>query len=65
MKGTVKWFSSKKRYGFIESQGKDYFVHKRDIQANSELQTGDKIFFEPKEDPKGTRAVKVRKNEKS
>ncbi len=35
--GTVKWFSSKKRYGFIESQGKDYFVHRWDIEANPKL----------------------------
>lgn len=61
MQGTVKWFSMKKGYGFIESEGKDYFVHRWDIQANSELEKGDKVNFEAEQDPKGSKAVKVRK----
>jgi len=28
MEGVVKWFNIKKSFGFIESQGKDYFVHR-------------------------------------
>ncbi len=59
--GVVKWFSIKKAYGFIESQGKDYFVHIKDIEKNLQLEKGDKVSFEPEEDPKGTKAVKVRK----
>ena len=32
MKGTVKWFDTKKGYGFItDSEGKDAFVHQRNI----------------------------------
>ena len=27
IKGTVKWFNDSKGFGFIESSGKDYFVH--------------------------------------
>ena len=61
MEGIVKWFSSKKRYGFIESQGKDYFVHKSDIDKNLNLDKGDKVFFEAQESTKGTKAKKVRK----
>ncbi len=26
-RGTVKWFKEDKGFGFIESNGKDYFVH--------------------------------------
>jgi len=32
-----------------------------DVQKNSQLEKGDKVSFEPEEDPKGTKAVKVRK----
>lgn len=61
MQGVVKWFSSKKRYGFIESQGKDYFVHKLDIEENSILDKGDKVSFEVKETPRGLKAINVKK----
>ncbi|MBA7472808.1 hypothetical protein ES707_08140 [subsurface metagenome] len=61
MEGVVKWFSIKKSFGFIESQGKDYFVHRSDIEANSELENGDKVSFETEEAPKGVKAIKVRK----
>ncbi len=27
IRGTVKWFNESKGFGFIESNGKDYFVH--------------------------------------
>jgi len=47
MEGIVKWFDRKKGFGFIKSEGKDYFVHRWDI--------------EPEESPRGTKAVKVRK----
>jgi len=62
MEGIVKWFSSKRGFGFIESQGRDYFVHISNIEENSKLEKGDKVSFEPKESPKGTKAVKVRKS---
>ena len=61
MQGTIKWFSIKKGYGFIQAQGKDYFVHRWDIEANSELEKGDKVLFEVEKVPKGSKAVKVRK----
>lgn len=61
MQGTVKWFSINKGYGFIVSQGKDYFVHVNDIQKNSQLDEGDKVSFEPQEAKKGVKAVDVRK----
>jgi len=61
MQGIVKWFSINKGYGFIVSQGKDYFVHVNDIQKNSQLDEGDKVSFEPEEAKKGVKAVDVRK----
>ncbi len=61
MEGVVKWFSEKRGFGFIEFQGKDYFVHISKVEKNSYLEKGDKVSFEPEEDPKGTKAVKVRK----
>ncbi|WP_195912917.1 cold-shock protein, partial [Legionella pneumophila] len=27
IRGTVKWFNESKGFGFLESGGKDYFVH--------------------------------------
>ena len=63
MQGIVKWFSKNRGFGFIKSGKKDYFVHRWDIQANSKLKKGDRVSFEPEEDPKGTKAVKVRKIE--
>jgi len=61
MKGLAKWFSSKRGFGFIKSQGRDYFVHISNIEENSKIEKGDKVSFEPKESPKGTKTVKVRK----
>jgi len=60
-KGIIKWFSTKKGFGFIECEGKDYFVHRWDIEANSKIEKGDKVSFEPEENPKGTKAIKVRR----
>ena len=61
MQGTVKWFSSQKGFGFIEFQGKDYFVHISEVEKNSNLEKGDKVYFEAQQALKGSRAVKVRK----
>lgn len=60
MKGTVKWFSEKKSFGFIEFQGKEFFVHKSNIDKNSKIEKGDKVTFEPEKSQKGAFAIKVR-----
>ena len=70
--GTVKWFDSKKGYGFIsdtgfgfitpEDGGKDLFVHHSEIQSGGEYATlndGQKVEFEVGQGQKGPCANKV------
>jgi len=63
--GKVKWFDSKKGYGFISnnSDDKDYFVHFSEIQSDSfkTLEEGQKITFEIGESAKGAVAKNVKK----
>lgn len=64
MNGTVKWFDSKKGYGFITPEkGKDVFVHYSAIEAGHgeyrELHEGDKVSFDVMEGPKGQQASGV------
>lgn len=61
MQGNVKWFNSKKGYGFIESQGKDYFFHISQVEENLELDKGDEVYFEVEQAPKGIKAVNISK----
>ncbi|MBU0690743.1 cold shock domain-containing protein [bacterium] len=60
--GVVKWFSSKKGYGFIETEsGEEIFVHYSSIQGKGYrvLETGDKVHFEKMPGPKGMQAYHV------
>ncbi len=60
--GTVKWFSEKKGYGFIEQEdGPDVFVHHSGINAAGfkSLNEGDRVTFDTEEGEKGPRAVNV------
>jgi CspA family cold shock protein len=60
--GTVKWFSEKKGYGFIEQEdGPDVFVHFSGIQGDGfkSLREGDRVTFEIEEGQKGPSAVNV------
>lgn len=63
MRGTVKWFSAEKGYGFItqETEGQDVFVHFSAIQATGyrKLEAGDNVEFEIVEGPKGKQASSV------
>jgi CspA family cold shock protein len=62
-RGTVKWFSDSKGYGFItpEDGGKDVFVHFSAIQGTGfkSLGEGDEVTFDIENDAKGPRAVNV------
>ena len=58
--GTVKGFSDRKGFGFIErEEGKDAFVHFSGIRPGGprSLYEGDKVEFVVEEDERGPRAV--------
>ena len=62
--GIVKWFNSKKGYGFIEQEdGPDVFVHHSGINASGykSLDEGDKVQFNVEQGAKGLQATNVTK----
>ena len=64
MKGKVKWFDSKKGFGFIDVDGQqDVFVHYSSIDGNGfkDLTEGEDVEFEVVDGPKGPAAREVRR----
>ena len=64
--GTVKWFDTKKGYGFIELEGsKDIFVHFSEIseEGYKSLRDGQAVEFDVEKDDNGERAKNVTKVE--
>jgi CspA family cold shock protein len=59
--GVVKWFSDAKGFGFVSSQGKDYFIHFKEIQSEGfkSLKEGDQVRFTPTQSPKGPVATQL------
>ena len=61
IRGTVKWFNESKGFGFIESDGKDYFVHFSAILGSGfkSLAEGATVMFKAAEGQKGPQAEEV------
>ena len=64
-RGTVKWFSDQKGYGFItpDDGSKDVFVHHSAIQGEGfkSLRDGQVVEFDVTQGPKGPQASNVNK----
>jgi len=70
MEGTVKWFNSRKGYGFINSEdGTDIFVHYSALGEEGDdfktLNENDKVTFDVTEGQKGPQASNVIVTEKA
>lgn len=64
VRGTVKWFSSQKGYGFITTEfGDDIFVHHSEIQEQGfrTLEDGQEVQCEVVTSPRGKQAKNVTK----
>jgi CspA family cold shock protein len=62
--GTVKWFDSKKGFGFLLNEaGQDVFVHFSCIEGDGfrALKDGEKVDFEQVEGAKGLSAKAVKR----
>jgi cold shock protein len=57
VKGTVKWFSEQKGYGFIspDDRNEDIFVHYTDIAGSGfrSLKEGERVSYVPARGPRG------------
>jgi CspA family cold shock protein len=62
-RGTVKWFSDQRGYGFITAESQDVFVHFSAIEGNGfrTLHEGEQVEFEMKTSDRGAEAAHVTK----
>lgn len=64
MKGTVKFYSDFRGFGFIQGEdGQEYFIHISNVisQKDRTLETDDEVIFSPTPGRKGMQAIDVRK----
>lgn len=61
LRGKVKWFNEKKGFGFLECDGKDYFIHFSAILGSGfkTLAEGAIVLFKPTDGKKGPQAEEV------
>lgn len=62
MTGTVKWFSTKKGFGFITGpNGRDVFLHHKEVigRGFKDFAEGEIVEYDLEETEKGLRAVRV------
>merc|ERR1719188_1930077 len=63
MKGTVKFFNAERGFGFIEADGKDFFIHYTGIESQGgfrSLAEGEEVEFDVETEGSGKeRAVRV------
>ena len=65
--GKVKWFNSRKGYGFItqDESDKDIFVHVTALEKSglTYLDEGDKVSFDVSEENQKTKATNIKKHD--
>ena len=61
MEGEVKWFNTRKGFGFIKGDdGEDYFVHHSALGQGVFLRENDRVSFETVQTDKGKQAKDVK-----
>ena len=62
MKGTIKWYNTRKGYGFILGEGgKEIFLHKTAVPPELSLNEGDKVEYEVEDSDRGPKAINIKK----
>lgn len=61
MKGTVNWYSDKKKQGLIEGKdGKNIMVYEKDIPFLTLLHAGDHVEYLVKKTKNGIKAIRIK-----
>ena len=66
MEGTVRWFNTRKGYGFVKGDdGEDYFLHNTALKEGVTVSENDRVSFDPAKTEKGKQAQNVALLEKA